>query len=280
MELYLMIMVIVAMLALVGVVFGILNSGSVNNLLTRVNDVGQIALNTEHNVSAFKNTTTNSINISISMASNKSINTIATVLMNTSSLIANTLKAQNVNAINETKNVTEGISTVVNNQDTELAYVTSINSSIKDLPDVINSSVNNAIGKALNSITLSTSNSSLNTVVLWTMDQSVPAGSYIVYGIPDTFDAHIKVNSSTAVTASIMTVWQFANFSKGTSTSSIESFGSVGDGNEININFTTSEGCSLYDLVITSTTGNVAFTVYPNVTGTYMPTASLQGICT
>lgn len=273
MEVYLMIIIIVAVLALVGVVFGILNQGAIANLLTRINAIGQlvIVLPSNSTFNGFKDSIQNSINTSISSSTNKSQDIITTALKNQSSMIVAALNSENGNATNNNKGVNKNITVILDNQNNQSKEITTINQTVATLPNEINNII-------ANDLAMNSQNTIANTISIWKLNQSATTNGFLENQMLDTFNMHMKMNASNAIQLYVMTEAEYANFSVFNTISAVQSYSSSGPYNSISFEFDTSNGCGAYLYVIEGQGGS-AFTLYPNVTGTYSPSATLQGAC-
>ena len=114
-----------------------------------------------------------------------------------------------------------------------------------------------------------------NSIIIWTIPQTIsPTPHYIVWELLDSFDNHIRINTTQTVQFMVLSLGDYVNFTSGKLY--VAAYNSTGTSFSRDIRFT--QGCAGYVLVIvnlqTSTT-----VVYPNVTATYAPTRFLTGVC-
>lgn len=114
---------------------------------------------------------------------------------------------------------------------------------------------------------------------IWTINQSAPAGNALEAQMLDTFANKINVTASNAINITVLTTAQFINYSVGNSYTKTDVYTSSGSDNAIGFYFNTSEGCSAYLYIIRASNTMQGFTLYPNISAKYEPTATLTGVC-
>lgn len=229
------------------------------NATSAIEKSGQAVANTV-------NHSLNSLNASVEMAVghlNDSANAIITITNKTAKNLSTQLS-----------NINSSLTHISKNASDSLEAIHYLNSSI---PTLLNQSVNRSVKELSN--TIRSNSIGVNTIKIWTIPQAVAANDFIENQMLDTFDMHIDMNASTPVKLYVMTMAQYANFSTANATEAVQSYSSTGPYNSIKFDFLTSTGCGAYVYVIEGVHLE-NFTIYPNVSATYMPSATLQGICT
>jgi hypothetical protein len=113
-----------------------------------------------------------------------------------------------------------------------------------------------------------------NSIIIWTIPQTISPTHYIVWELLDTFDNHIRINTTQTVQFMVLSLVDYVNFTSGKLY--VAAYNSTGTSFSRDIRFT--QDCAGYVLVIVNLQASTTV-VYPNVTATYAPTRFLTGVC-
>ena len=241
---------------------------SLDSLTTPVSKIG----NTTNDISIIQNTilSQGTQTLNTSKGTNDNVIMLNSTVAGIPGAIGNDLATTGNQITNEITNTINAQGNVING----------INSNVIGLPALISNAVNQSLNSYFGNIVIG-NELPINTIRPWTITQNITPGNYLVYGLPDTFSNHLRINASNQIVVAVMTIWQFVNFSKGTSGNSISSYNSSGAFNSVNFFVNQTEGCSLYEVVVAHQADDInsIITFKPNLTSTLMPAAALQGIC-
>ena len=116
------------------------------------------------------------------------------------------------------------------------------------------------------------------TLTIWSKPETVNSASWLVEGVPDTFDFDVSFTSTTPVTVYFLTYAQLVQFANAGSISGVSGqYDFFAATTSIqNRAFSLAEGCAAY-VAIFQLAG--AGTISPDVTATYNPSAIATGVC-
>lgn len=261
----------------------IINVALVAAVLGKQSAVATSSTQASKNISLVGNSIENSINTKLNVFTVSSSNTIKASLDNTTATISGYFNSENINRINDTTGINKNISDIKDDLKAGEENITNnINLNLSIFSNTIISNVNAILEQRLANISKTSGSEALtnNTIKVWTMDQNITPGNWIVYGLPDTFTSKIEINSSAPITAVLVSIYQFANFSNGKTYGNEGIYTSTGSFNTISFSTTLPTGCSLYELLIAGNPSiNENITLYPNVSATFEPSSTLQGVC-
>ncbi len=111
-------------------------------------------------------------------------------------------------------------------------------------------------------------------IPIWGKVQYIKPNGTISWGLLDTFDNHIMLDTNQSVKVIIVDLYNFVNFVTQKPYFAVYSSNGVHFERDERI----SQGCAVYVLVIVNPSHSTV-EVRPNVTATYAPTAMLTGVC-
>lgn len=266
---YFILFIVIIILAVVSIMLNIITLSSQHSS----------SASTAHGVNNNLTKLSNSVSLRLNNFTSTSSNTISAILNISSNNIIASLASQNANATKTTTGVNKNLSLLQNSVSSinaKLGNQTGVSKNITLIISRLNQTDNN-----INNLLISDKGGlTNNTIRTWTTEQNITPGNYLVYGLLDTFENMVQINASAPVNIYLMSIFQFTNYSKGISSATTQSYTSSGKYNSTDFTVSLTDGCSLYELVITGNpSSNSIIHIYPNLTATVMPSAILTGIC-